>query len=211
MVDTAGSSSGLVQGESMRDYTVKPLGPETWDAFAALAERHNGVWGGCWCTWFHRGVGREFAKDPKGAEGNRTWKECLVREDKAHAALVCDGDAAVAWCEYGPPAELPHIYYRKEYEAGLDKLPAYRLTCLFVDKDYRRKGVAAVAVRGALDLIAKAGGGLVEAYPQDTQGKKTSASYLYNGTRTLFDRAGFSYERPVGKNHCVMRKTVLPS
>ncbi len=24
--------------------------PQTWDAFADLAERHNGVWGGCWCT-----------------------------------------------------------------------------------------------------------------------------------------------------------------
>jgi len=30
----------------MSEFTVKPLGPDTWDAFAALAERHNGVWGG---------------------------------------------------------------------------------------------------------------------------------------------------------------------
>jgi len=34
-------------------YRVEPLGPRTWDAYADLAERHNGVWGGCWCTWFH--------------------------------------------------------------------------------------------------------------------------------------------------------------
>jgi hypothetical protein len=37
----------------VNEYTVKPLGPGTWNAFAALAERHNGVWGGCWCTWIH--------------------------------------------------------------------------------------------------------------------------------------------------------------
>jgi GNAT superfamily N-acetyltransferase len=61
-----------------------------------------------------------------------------------------------------------------EYNAGLGKLPDYRLTCFFVDRNYRRKGVAAVALRGALDLIAKAGGGVVEAYPQDTQGRRTS-------------------------------------
>ncbi len=194
----------------MSDYTVKPLGPGTWNAFAALAEKHNGVWGGCWCTWFHRGVGRDFGKDPKGAAGNRAWKERLVREGGAHAALVCDGDIAVAWCQYGPPDELPHINFRREYEAGLRRLPKYRLTCLFVDKDYRREGVAALAVKGALDLIAQAGGGLVEAYPQDTRGKKTSASYLYNGTRALFEGAGFRYERSVGKKHCVMRKTVRP-
>lgn len=197
--------------EGSNDYTIKPLGTETWDAFAALVEKHNGVWGGCWCTWFHRGVGRDFGESPKGYENNRAWKECLVREGRAHAALVCDGDVAVAWCEYGSPQELPHIYHRKEYEAGLSELPMYRLTCLFVDKNYRRKGVAAVAVQGALDLIAKDGGGLVEAYPLDTQGAKTSSSYLYNGTRTVFERAGFSYERPVGKKNCVMRKTVLPS
>jgi GNAT superfamily N-acetyltransferase len=195
----------------MSDYTIKPLGPETWAAFAALAERHNGVWGGCLCTWFHRGVGRDFADNPKGAEGNRAWKQCLVSEGRAHAALVCVGEVAVAWCEYGSPDELPHIYHRKEYEAGLDVLPTYRLTCVFVDKNHRRKGVSAVAVQGALDLIAEAGGGLVEAYPHDTQGQKTSSSYLYNGTRTLFEGVGFSYERAVGKKNCVMRKTVAPS
>jgi len=37
----------------MPDYTVKPLGPDTWEAFAQLAGRNNGVWNGCWCTWFH--------------------------------------------------------------------------------------------------------------------------------------------------------------
>jgi hypothetical protein len=35
---------------------------------------------------------------------------------------------------------LPRIYHRKEYEAGLVKLPDYRLTCFYVDKAYRRKG-----------------------------------------------------------------------
>ena len=67
--------------------------------------------------------------------------------------------------------------------------PDYRITCFFVDRKYRRDGVAAVALRGALDLIAQAGGGIVEAYPQDTGGKKISASFLYSATRSLL-RAG---------------------
>jgi hypothetical protein len=79
--------------------------------------------------------------------------------------LVFDGDVAVAWCEYGSPEELSSIYHLKEYMEGLDGLPAYRVTCFLVDKGYRRKGVAAVALRGALDLISQAGGGVVEAYP----------------------------------------------
>jgi GNAT superfamily N-acetyltransferase len=188
-------------------YAIRPLDAGTWDAFADLAEKHHGVWNGCWCTWFHPAC-PERGQSP---EGNRAIKERLVREGKAHAALVFDGDAAVGWCEYGSPEELPSIYHLKEYDAGLDQLPDYRLTCFFVDRDHRRKGVAAVALRGALELIAHAGGGVVEAYPQDTQGTRISASFLYNGTRSLFEKAGFTYERPKGKNHCVMRTTVSPS
>jgi GNAT superfamily N-acetyltransferase len=188
-------------------YTIKGLGPDTWDAFAGLAERHNGVWGGCWCPWFHTAN----AEKTRDAGDNRALKERLVHEGKAHAALVFDGEVAVAWCEYGTPRELPNINHRKEYEAELDRLPDYRITCFFVDKRYRRKGVAAIALRGALDLIARAGGGVVEAYPQDTEGKKVSASFLYNGTRTLFEDAGFRYDRPKGKNHTVMSTTVAPA
>lgn len=192
------------------EYTIRPLGPGTWDAFAQLAGRHNGVWNGCWCTWFHASVAERGGQE-RTAESNRALKEGLVRGGNAHAALVFDGDTAVAWCEYGPPAELPNINHRKEYEASLDRLPDYRITCFFVDRKYRRQGLADAALRGALHLIAQAGGGVVEAYPQDTDGQKVTASFLYSATRSLFEKAGFSYERPKGKNHCVMRRTVSPA
>jgi GNAT superfamily N-acetyltransferase len=194
-------------GTTAGAYTVRGLGPDTWDAYAGLAERHNGVWGGCWCTYFHTMP----AEKTYDAGDNRALKERLVCEGRAHAALVFDGATAVAWCQYGTPEELPNIKHRKEYEAKLDRLPDYRITCFFVDSRYRRKGVAAVALRGALDLIARAGGGIVEAYPQDTQGKKISASFLYNGTRALFEAAGFRHDRPKGKNHTVMSLTVPPA
>lgn len=192
------------EADAVSGYTVKPLGPDTWDAFANLVERHNGVWGGCWCTWFHT----MSAEKERNADANRALKQRLVCAGRAHAALVFDGDVAVGWCEYGAPEELPNINHRKEYEALLDKLPDYRITCLFVDKNHRRKGVAAAALHGALELIAAAGGGVVEAYPQDTPGKKVSGSLLYNGTRSMFEQAGFAHDRHKGKNHCVMSKTV---
>ena len=199
--------------DTMTEYTIKPLDIETWDAFARLCEKHNGMgFGGCWCTWFHRathgGPPPPGAEEHRDRETGRGYKERLVREGRAHAALVFDGDVAVGWCQFGAPAELPGINHKKEYEAGLVSLPDYRLTCIFVDRNHRREGAAAVALGGALDLIARAGGGVVEAYPQDTAGKKISASFLYDGTRSMFEKAGFDYERPKGKNHCVMRKTV---
>ena len=41
--------------------------------------------------------------------------------------------------------------------------------------------------------------------------KRTSGSFLYNGTRSLFEKAGFTYDRSKGKSNCVMRTTVSPS
>jgi GNAT superfamily N-acetyltransferase len=189
----------------MSHYTIKPLDSETWDAFGRLLDKHKGAgFGtGCWCTWFH-----PRAETGDKAETGRDCKERLVREGKAHAALVFDGDVAVAWCQFGPPAELPNIHHRRDYEAGLVSLPDYRLTCIFVDRNNRREGLARVAVEGALELIAQAGGGVVEAYPHDTAGKQMSSTFLYNGTRSMYEKAGFEYERPKGKNNCVMRKIV---
>jgi GNAT superfamily N-acetyltransferase len=196
----------MTAAESAERYPIRPLSVQTWEAYAALAEKHNGVWGGCFCTWFHPRRKDEGLADV--VEAGRPYKELLVREGRAHAALVFDGEAAVAWCQYGTPEELPNIYHRREYLAGLEQPPDYRLTCFFVDRDYRRQGLALVALQGALELIAQQGGGVVEGYPQDTPGKKTSASFLYSATRTVFERAGFEYERKKGTKNCVMRTTV---
>ena len=49
------------------DYSIQQLTADTWDAFAALVERHNGIFGGCWCTWFHP----ECAERGQSYEGNR--------------------------------------------------------------------------------------------------------------------------------------------
>jgi len=189
---------------------IEPLGPETWDAYAALIERHNGIFGGCWCTYFHDLRSDKQLRVEVG-EDNRAFKQRLVHEGKAHAAVVLDGDRAVAWCQYGQPEELPNIHHRKEYDETSTRQPDYRLTCIFVDRDYRRHGVAEFALRGALDLIALAGGGAVEGYPHDTQGKKVSASFLYNTTRTTYERCGFAFDRPKGQKNTVMVTTVAPA
>ena len=132
---------------------VRALSPDTWDGFAGLAQRHNGVFGGCWCTYFHT-IHSEKTFD---GDDNRSLKRRLVEEGRAHAALVYNGDEAVARREYGSPEELPNIYHRKQYEEELDLVADYRITCIFVDRRYRRKGLSAVALQGALDLISGRG------------------------------------------------------
>ena len=49
------------------------------------------------------------------------------------------------------------------------------------------------------------------AHPHEVGEKKMSSSFLYNGTRTLYERAGFTYIRSKGLRNCVMRRTVEPT
>ena len=187
-------------------YRIEPLSEATYDAFAALVEKHNGIFGGCWCMWFHP------KEDHRAAPDGRSAKERLVTLGRAHAALVMDGDQVVGWAEYGPPAELPQIYHRKEYESRGFEPAAWRLPCFFVDRNHRRNGVATLALHGELDLIAAAGGGTVEGYPRvDVGERKMSASFLFSGSIGMFAGAGFSRGPDLGKFRCVMRRTVSPA
>ena len=190
----------------MTSFGVRPLDATTWTDFAALVERHNGVWGGCWCMAFHpEGVGRGTT-----AAQNRSAKESRVREGRAHAALVYDGATCVGWCQFVPPDELPRIKRQRDYREALTDLPDWRITCFFVDRAYRGKGVAAAALEGALGEIGLLGGGIVESYPEGVEGRSVSGSFLHNATLAIFERLGFDRTRRLGKNHWVVTK-VVPS
>jgi hypothetical protein len=188
------------------EHSIQPLTADSWEAFAGLVERHNGIFGGCWCTYFHPAC----AERGPGYEGSRVFKKQLVEAGRAHAALVMLGDEAIAWAAFGTPDELPNIHHSKQYLAELDVMPDYRITCIFVDRRHRRGGLAKVALAGALDLIAARGGGVVEGYPHEIGEKRMSNSFVYNGTRTMYEEAGFEFVRSKGLRNTVMRRTVRP-
>jgi GNAT superfamily N-acetyltransferase len=184
----------------------QPLSPSTWPAFARLVEKHNGIFGGCWCISFHLGPG-EGKRTP--AE-YRTMKEARVREGRAHAALVFDGPEAVGWCQFGSTEELPNIRSRRSYEEGLGHLPDWRITCFFIDRERRGEGIATLALLEALREIARLGGGAVEAYPEDVTGRKVSRSFLCSGTLGMFEKAGFQRGRKIAMHRWVVTTTIRP-
>ncbi len=184
--------------------TSKLLSPDTWPEFARLVEKHDGIFGGCWCISFHL-TGKE---EQRGAAAYRAMKQVLVRGGRAHAALVFDGPNAVGWCQFGPTAELPNIRSRKAYEAGLRELPDWRITCFFIDRERRGEGIATVALHEALQEIGRLGGGTVEAYPEDYAGQRTSNSFLCSGTLGMFEKAGFKRDRKIAMRRWVVNRTV---
>jgi len=188
----------------MQGLCVKALDTSTWPDFARLIERQEGVWSGCWCMAFHpEGAGRT-----KTAEQNRAEKQVRVLEGRAHAALVYDGETCVGWCQFGPTDELPLIKHRREYLRDAVALPDWRITCFFIEGEYRQKGVATAALEGALREIARLGGGTVESYPQESDGRALPEPGLYNGTLSMFESLGFKRNRPLGRNRWVVTKVV---
>lgn len=191
----------------MAELSVRLLGAETWPAYEALIQKHNGVWEGCWCMGFHRSTQPAY----DSVEQRRAHKKELVRCGEARAALVFEDETAVGWCQFGRFSELTAARkFKRHYQSGLTHEPDWVITCFFVDRHKRGRGVASRALDGALEVIAREGGGLVEAYPEDIEGRSGKGQFTPLGTLPMFARRGFEKQRPVSMHHWVMTKTVLP-
>ena len=181
-------------------YSIRPLDASTWDAFADLVERNNGIYGGCWCIAFHTAYQR-------GVTDPRTLKEQLVRAGEAHAALVFEADRVQGWCQYGGPDELG-LKHLREYLKDPPPPADWRITCIFVDKRHRGQGIARTALDGALAQIAAAGGGRVEAISETVSGRDAQGRFLFSATVELFEDLGFDRVRQVGKHAWIVNRVV---
>ena len=185
-----------------RSYSTRPLSPDTWEDFAGLVEANNGVWGGCWCMGFHT----EGLSNNRSAADNKAAKQAHVRTGTVHQILVYKGNECIGWCQYGSPADLPDIKNPGAYSKELVELPDWRIGCIFTGKGHRGAGVARAAVSGALDAVRAAGGGLVEAYPEQVDGRpEQRGAYFHTGPETLFEEFGFTRDRQIAKWRWVMR------
>jgi GNAT superfamily N-acetyltransferase len=154
---------------------------------------------------FHpEGVGRGHTP-----EGNREAKRAHTMAGTVHQILVYADGECVGWCQYGTPAELPNINNRKKYDSTAADTPTWRIGCIFTANKHRGRGVARAAVEGALDAIARAGGGVVEAYPEQTADRPPQrGAYLHTGPEELYEQFGFLRDRKIAKWRWVMRADI---
>ena len=173
-------------------YTIGRLEASSWNAFADLVVRNNGIYGGCWCAPNH-------IEYQRGVSDPRTLKEELVRGGRAHAALVFDEEgSAQGWCQYGVSDSLD-LKHGREYRKDPPPPAKWRIACIFVDKRHRGQGIARIALEGAISQIAVAGGGRVEAISETTQGREAQDRFLFSGTVELFEEPQI-HARPPGRH-----------
>src|SRR3989442_4842163 len=201
------------------EYSAKELSKKTWPDFEKLFLKQGVVGDGwwCWCTYHHHLSLSSAENKQLSTRATRSVKNCrvkrtLVMKGRAHGILLYANGEPVGSCQYGPKEELPRIDNRPKYrKLTLDSTDnkLWRITCFVVDGKYRRRGVASAALKAALKAIRKKGGGLVEAYPVSKTDQ--GSNYMYSGTVTMFERAGFKVVAPLGEGRTttvVMRRTI---
>jgi len=162
--------------------TIRPLTPDLWSAFEDLFGQ-NGACNGCWCMYWRIGAAyRTRSRD----ENKEAFRE-VVKRGPPPGLLAFDGDVAVGWCQLTPRDTLPWLD-RVWRLKRVDDLPVWSLSCFYVRKGYRKRGITSALIVAALKAAKGAGAPALEAYPLDADLTPSASGTGYAST---FARAGF--------------------
>ncbi|MDP3893670.1 GNAT family N-acetyltransferase, partial [Nocardioides sp.] len=70
--------------------------------------------------------------------------------------------------------------------------PVWSAWCIRVHPGHRKRGISHALLAGTVDYARSQGAPAVEGYPVDNRGEKVDQTMAYVGTRSLFERAGFT-------------------
>jgi GNAT superfamily N-acetyltransferase len=140
----------------------------------------------CWCL-SHRLQAKEIA-ELGGGSRELAMRRLCEREHPPGVVTYLDGEPA-GWCNIGPRAEITRLA-RSRLIRPVDDLPVWSIVCLVVRAGFRRKGVTAPLIEGAVAYAASHGAPAVEAHPVDPVGRM-DVTMAFVGTRHMFERAGF--------------------
>jgi GNAT superfamily N-acetyltransferase len=183
----------------LSELAIRPLTPDLWPALEDLFGP-NGANSGCWCMWWRVSGQIRVADTLKNQAAFRT----VVRNGPPPGLLAFDGDDAVGWCQVTPRSLLPRLE-RSGVLARVDDVPVWSVSCFYIRRDHRRKGVMRALIDAAVKYAKAKGAPALEAYPWDERGKRGSAG-VYTGIRSAFAKAGFSEVARRSPDRPVMRR-----
>jgi len=184
----------------MKSIEFVPVTKDRWPDFETLfGER--GACGGCWCMLWR--LTRKKFESQKGA-GNRRAMKAIIGAGKMPGILAIYRGKPIAWCSVAPRHHFPALG-RSRILKPVDGLPVWSISCLFVDKPYRRKGLSTQMIRAAVDFVKKQGGSVVEAYPVEPKKDKMPDVFAWTGLASSFVQAGFVELARRSKTRPIMR------
>ena len=185
----------------MADVRIAELTPETWPALEKLFGANKTV-GGCFCVWFMRGNAEVQAG---WGEGNKAF---LRQKLGAPLGLLAmDGDEPVGWVAVAPRPTYPRLAGSK-ITASDGGPETWSVTCFFVHRGARRRGLAETLLEAAVGYARDHGARAVEGHPVDTEGERRGSGDLYHGTLAMFLAASFDLVERRGTRRALVRKEV---
>jgi len=190
----------MPEGNKMNlELTFKPLTPDRFADLETLFGFH-GAASGCWCMWW-RLPAKEFAAGA-GEENHKAFRR-LVETGAEPGILAYAEGKPVGWCAIAPRAEYARLG-RSRVLKPIDQEPVWSITCFFVARSLRRRGVMRELIRAACDFVHGKGGRIVEGYPIVPEGRSYPAAFAYPGLLSAFLDCGFAeVSRPSPKRAVV--------
>jgi GNAT superfamily N-acetyltransferase len=150
---------------------------------------------------------KEF-KAGKGAKNRRALKR-LVDAGETPGILAYHGGKVVGWCALAPRSSYSFLR-RSRILKEVDALPVWSVSCLFVLKPYRRRGVSSRLLEAAVRWAGSRGATIVEGYPTVPYAASVPAPFLWTGIVSAFRRARFEEVARRSRSRPILRARVTP-
>lgn len=183
---------------------VLPLTPARWADFETLFGP-RGACAGCWCMWWRR-PRAEWSRG-KG-EGNRRAMRSLVRRGAPTGLLAYSGQTPVGWVAVAPREDTPGLE-RSRTLKRIDDRPVWSVTCFFVARGFRRKGLTVMLLREAAAHARRGKAAVLEGYPvEPRKGSVQADAWIFTGVAGAFRKAGFREAARPTETRRIMRLTL---
>ena len=130
-------------------------------------------------------IGSAYRRRPPRA--NKAAFRDVVKHGPPPGLLAFAGDLAVGWCQVTPRDAVPWLD-RTWRLRRVDATPVWSISCFYVRKGYRRRGITSALIAAALKAAQRARAPALEAYPLDAA---LTPSASGTGFASTFARAGF--------------------
>lgn len=135
-------------------------------------------------------LSRARFEEQKGAANKRTLKR-LVDSGKSPGVIAYVEGQPAGWCAIAPREEYPALE-RSRILARVDDQPVWSISCFFVAKEFRQKGITVPLLEAAVKFARSQGARTVEGYPHDLGNNKLPAPFVWTGLLPSFTKAGFT-------------------
>jgi len=134
-------------------------------------------------------VPRKRYESQKGA-GNKRALKTIVSAGEKPGIIAYVGNEPIGWCAVGPRETYVGLETSRLLKP-VDDRPVWSVSCLFVRRDYRRRGISAKLIAAAVNFAVRHGATIVEGYPSEPSGDKMADAFLWHGIPSAFKAAGF--------------------